>query len=93
MDADIVQIAAAATRAVGVEPKYLPPSSTNANFPIDKGLPALCIGAGGDAGNSHALDEWFDPTDSYTGPQKCLLMLYAMAGLEGVTDPLIPKRS
>ena len=92
IDADIVQIAAFATRAVGVEPKYLPPSSTNANFPLDKGIPALCIGAGGDSGGTHALDEWFDPTDSYTGPQKCLLMLFAMAGLKGVTEPLMPKR-
>lgn len=93
IEADIVQIAAFATRAVGVEPQFLPPSSTNANFPLDKGIPALCIGAGGDSGNTHALDEWFDPTDSYTGPQKCLLMLFAMAGLAGVTAPLMPKRA
>lgn len=93
IEADIVQIAAEATKAVGVEPRFMPPSSTNANFPIDMGIPALCIGAGGDAGNTHAMDEWFDPTDSYTGPQKCLLMLFAMAGLEGVTAPLIPVRN
>ncbi len=93
IEADVVQIAAEATRAVGVEPKFLPPSSTNANFPIDLGIPALCIGAGGDAGGTHALDEWFDPTGSHDGPQKCLLMLFAMAGLSGVTQPLMPKRN
>ena len=92
IEAAVVQIGAEATRAVGVEPKFLPPSSTNANFPIDLGIPALCIGAGGDAGNTHALDEWFDPTGSYDGPQKCLLMLFAMSGLSGVTQPLMPKR-
>lgn len=91
INAPIVQIAAEATRAVGVEPQFLPPSSTNANFPIDAGMPALCIGAGGNAGNSHAPDEWFDPTGGYDGPQKCLLMLYAAAGLQGVTEPLMPK--
>ena len=93
IESDIVQIAAEATRAVGVEPKFLPPSSTNANFPIDLGIPALCIGAGGDSGGTHSLDEWFDPTGGYDGPQKCLLMLFAMAGLDGVTQPLLPDRN
>lgn len=92
LDADIVQITAEATRAVGVEPKFMPPASTNINFPVAIGIPSVCIGAGGDSGGTHALDEWFDPTDSYTGAQKCLLMLFAMAGLEGVIDPLMPVR-
>ncbi len=88
-DSPISQVAWAATEAVGVEPRHLPPSSTNANFPIAKGIPALCIGAGGDGRGMHSLEEWYDPTDRYTGAQKCLLMLFALAGLDGVTEPLV----
>ena len=68
------------------------PASTNINFPLALGIPSVCIGAGGDAGNQHSLDEWFDPKGSYTGPQKALLMLFAMAGLEGVTPALFNTR-
>jgi acetylornithine deacetylase/succinyl-diaminopimelate desuccinylase-like protein len=92
-DAEIIQIASAATKAVGVEPRILEAASTNMNFPLALGIPSVCIGAGGDSANQHALDEWFDPTDSYTGPQKCLLMLFALAGLEGVTPAICKKRN
>lgn len=88
----IVQAAILATQAVGVEPVLFPPSSTNANFPIAMGIPSLCIGAGGEGGNLHALNEWYDPTDSYTGTQKMLLIAFALAGLDGVTDPIVPIR-
>ena len=92
-DALIVQIASAATSAVGVEPRLMGPASTNINFPLALGIPSVCIGAGGNAGKQHSLGEWFDPKDSYTGPQKCLLMLFAMAGLEGVIPALCPTRA
>lgn len=91
-DSPIVQAAILATKAVGVEPSLFPPSSTNANFPIARGIPSLCIGAGGEGGNLHALDEWYDPADSYTGAQKALLLVFALAGLGGVTEPLVPVR-
>ena len=93
LSAPIVQIAAEATRAVGVEPNFMPPSSTNINFPLAKGIPCVCIGAGGDGGNLHSPDEWYDPASSYTGAQKALLMLFACAGLEGVTEALLPVRN
>jgi len=92
-DSLIVQIASGATSAVGVEPRLMGPASTNINFPLALGIPSVCIGAGGDAGKQHSLEEWFDPTDSYTGPQKCLLMLFAMAGLDGVSPALCATRN
>jgi len=88
LTAPIVQIAAEATKVVGVEPDFMPPSSTNINFPLAKGIPCVCIGAGGDGGNLHSPTEWYNPEGSYTGAQKALLMLFACAGLEGVTKPL-----
>ena len=92
-ESPIVQAAILATRAVGVEPDLFPPSSTNANFPIAMGIPSVCVGAGGDGGNLHTLDEWYDPSDSYTGAQKVLLLIFALAGLEGVAAPLAPVRT
>ncbi len=92
-ESPIVQAAILATRAVGVEPEIFPPSSTNANFPIARGIPSLCIGAGGEGGNLHALDEWYDPAGSYTGAQKALLLIFALAGLDGVTEPVVPVRA
>lgn len=88
LDSMIVQTAYAATTAVGVEPNITPPSSTNANAPISMGVPAVVIGAGGKTGNTHALDEWYEPAEAYKGAQKALLMLFALAGLDGVTEPL-----
>ena len=39
--------------------------STDANYPISIGIPAITLGAGGEAGGAHSLDEWFDPTDAH----------------------------
>ena len=91
-DSPIAHAALEATRAVGVEPEIFPPSSTNINFSLAAGIPSVCIGAGGDGGNLHSLDEWHDPTESYTGAQKALLLVFALAGLDGVTPPLAAVR-
>lgn len=91
-ESPIVQAAVLATEAVGVEPVLFPPSSTNANFPIALGIPSLCICAGGEGGSLHALNEWYDPTGSYAGAQKALLLVFALAGLKGVTAPVAPIR-
>ncbi len=92
LDAAIVQIAAAATEAVGTAPDFMPPSSTNINFPLSMGIPCVCIGAGGDAGNLHSPDEWYAPEGSYTGAQKALLMLFACAGLKDCLPPLLQQK-
>lgn len=81
-DAPLVQLALAATRACGYEP-HLDCSSTDANIAIARGLPALTIGAGGTSGNSHALDEWYDPRGRDIGLRRALLLLLATTGLVG----------
>lgn len=55
--------------------------STNANIPISKGVPAVCIGAGGVSGATHSLNEWWLNKDGYKGIQQALLLLVAEAGL------------
>ena len=88
-DSLIVQAALASARAVKVERHICPPSSTNANFPISAGIPALCVNSNGRCGNMHSPDEWYDPQDSWKGAQALLLLIFALAGLEGATEPLL----
>jgi acetylornithine deacetylase/succinyl-diaminopimelate desuccinylase-like protein len=90
-DSLIIQAAILAVRAVGLEPVLAEPSSTDSNIPISLGIPAMTVGRGGANGDVHSIDEWFDPTDAYLGPQKNLLTLLALAGLEGVSKPLLAK--
>lgn len=79
----ITQIADAAVRAHGFEPKYVA-DSTDANLPMSRGIPALTIGSGGAGGRSHSLDEWIDvePTRSVHGMSVGLGILLAMAGVD-----------
>ena len=54
-------------------------SSTDSNVPMQLGVPAITIGGGGNAKDSHALTESFDSTDSWKGPQFALLLVVALA--------------
>ncbi len=91
-DDTIVKIARQAYSAVGVTVPFLGAASTDANIPISLGIPALAISGGGKSGNAHNVDEWFDPTDAYLGVQRILLLLFALVGLDGVSDALLPVR-
>lgn len=55
----IARTAAATVRALGMTPNFSY-SSTDANFPISLGIPALRLNSGGSSGQSHALEEWTD---------------------------------
>ena len=76
--APIVSAAMKASEAVGL-PVSLDESSTDANYPISLGIPALTIEGGGRGEGSHSLDEWFDPTDSWKGTARALLLAVALA--------------
>lgn len=80
-DSLIVEIALEATRLLGVIP-VLDQASTDSNFPISIGIPAITLGAGGSSGNSHTLDEWYDPTDRVKGLQRGLLVVLGLVGLK-----------
>ena len=87
-DAVASEVAVAATKAVSAEPRIVGAASTNQNIPLNMGVPSVVIGAGGKSGNHHRLDEWYNPKNAHKGAQKALIMLFALAGLEGVCDPL-----
>jgi acetylornithine deacetylase/succinyl-diaminopimelate desuccinylase-like protein len=76
----VVQRAVAATEAFGIEPQ-LRISSTDANLPLSKGIPAVTMSRGGISGNSHAPDEWWQNQDGHIGIQIGLITLLAEAGI------------
>ncbi|HLJ41819.1 MAG TPA: M20/M25/M40 family metallo-hydrolase [Candidatus Acidoferrales bacterium] len=57
-------------------------SSTDANLPLSQGVPAIAIGAGGQGGGSHSLDEWYDPAGRELGLKRAMLTLLAIAGAQ-----------
>ncbi len=78
-DSYIVRAAAEVTRALGA-PVEFGAGSTDANYPMSLKLPAITIGGGGSAHGAHSLAESFDPTDSWRGTQRALLLAVALTG-------------
>jgi len=76
----LVKLACEATEAVGSTPR-LEQASTDSNLPISLGIPAITLGAGGTSGNSHTLDEWYDPSGRDLGLKRALLVLLGAVGL------------
>lgn len=79
---ELVRSAIAATRLVGREPE-LALASTDANAAISHGIPAIAIGAGGNGGDAHTVDEWFDNQHGRVGVARALTILVAAAELAG----------
>lgn len=82
VDHDLVRLAEAATRAMGGEPE-LTSSSTDANIAMAAGIPAIAIGAGGDAGGTHTTGEWYVNRNGVEGIERALIVLLGAAGLHG----------
>jgi tripeptide aminopeptidase len=56
-------------------------SSTDANIPLSLGIDAISIGAGGNGGGAHSLQEWYDPAGREMGLQRALLTLLGVSGV------------
>ncbi len=56
-------------------------SSTDANIPLSMGIEAIAIGAGGNGGGAHSLQEWYEPTDRALGLKRVLLTLLGVSGV------------
>jgi len=80
LESPLVKLALAATKALGVTP-CSEQASTDSNFPMSLGIPAITLGAGGSSANSHTLDEWYDPTDRHLGLQRALLVMLGTVGV------------
>jgi acetylornithine deacetylase/succinyl-diaminopimelate desuccinylase-like protein len=56
-------------------------SSTDANIPLSLGIEAIAIGAGGNGGGAHSLQEWYEPAGREVGLKRVLLTLLGSAGV------------
>lgn len=56
-------------------------ASTDANVPLSLGIDAVAIGAGGNGGGAHSLQEWYDPSGREMGLQRALLTLLGVSGV------------
>ena len=81
-DHPLVAAALATTRAVGARPE-LAASSTDSNVPLALGIAAITIGAGGESGGIHTLDEWYANDGGARGLERALLTVLAAAGVDG----------
>jgi acetylornithine deacetylase/succinyl-diaminopimelate desuccinylase-like protein len=77
-DAPMVRTAVAVASALGrtVRPGE---GSTDSNYPISLGIPAITVGGGGRGRDAHALTENFDTTDSWLGTQWVTLLAVALS--------------
>jgi tripeptide aminopeptidase len=48
-------------------------ASTDANIPLSLGIPAICIGAGGQGGGAHTIGEWYRSAGRDLGLKRILL--------------------
>lgn len=76
----LVQGAMAALQAVGQPAIELTAGSTDANIPLSKGYPAVCIGITR-AANTHRPDEFMETAPIPQGVGQALLLLLAAAGI------------
>jgi acetylornithine deacetylase/succinyl-diaminopimelate desuccinylase-like protein len=90
-DSVIVEAAVRANSAFGHK-TLLSGASTDANVPMSLGIPAIIIGSGGKTGGFHALSEWIDVTEGWKGAQNALVTVLGLVGVQGVSEPLLPKR-
>lgn len=78
---DLIRAARAATRVLGDTPELVA-SSTDANIPIALGIPAIAIGAGGESGGTHTMEEWYSNEGGPEGIERALLIVLDVAGLK-----------
>lgn len=78
----IVRAMSSAMEFLNLKPIFDCSCPTNASVTMGKGIPGICIGGGGKAGDNHSLQEWYDPVDSHLGVQSAFLGLLILAGLQ-----------
>jgi acetylornithine deacetylase/succinyl-diaminopimelate desuccinylase-like protein len=78
----IVVAAQNAAKQLGLRPLRLVASSTDANYPMSVGVPAITVNGGGDESGSHSLAEWYDDgVDGWLGPQFTAILIAIIVGL------------
>jgi tripeptide aminopeptidase len=76
--APIVQTAISVSKALNL-PLSFSEGSTDANYPLSLGIPAVMIDAGGYGTGAHTEAEVYDATDAWKGTQRAILLTIALA--------------
>ncbi|WP_375411652.1 M20/M25/M40 family metallo-hydrolase [uncultured Bradyrhizobium sp.] len=93
LDSPIVQATQRAVAVITRAPRVtFAGSSTDSNWAMSRGIPAVTIGGGGEGGNWHSRNEWYKPVAAYFGPQNALLTILVLTGLDGVSKPALQAR-
>lgn len=79
-DSPLLAALRAADDMVGNESR-IERSSTDANIPLSMDIDAISIGAGGNGGGAHSLQEWYDPSGREMGLKRAMLTLLGSAGI------------
>ena len=58
-------------------------ASTDANIPLSLGIDAIALGAGGNGGGAHSLQEWYEPNGRDLGLRRVLLTVLGTSGIAG----------
>jgi acetylornithine deacetylase/succinyl-diaminopimelate desuccinylase-like protein len=79
----VVRVAQQAGRALQIDTGQPNASSTDSNYPISVGIPAITIDGGGRGRGSHSLEESYEDTpDAYRGPQWAGMIAAMLAGMK-----------
>ena len=79
VSAPILKTALDVSKALGFsEATTVGEGSTDSNYPMSLGIPALTIGGGGKGEAAHSPEESFDITDSWKGTQRAILLAVAL---------------
>jgi len=87
--APILEATYMAMEHLGLSPIFAEDGCTNANIPVWLGMPAVCIGRGGNEGGVHTTGEWFEMEGTYVCPQEAFLIALAVSGIRDKTDSVI----
>ncbi len=79
-DSPLLAALRAADEAVGNQSR-IERSSTDANIPLSLGIEAISIGAGGNGGGAHSLQEWYDSAGREAGLKRALLTILGVSGV------------
>lgn len=91
-DSPVTQASALAIQTVGFPKIVFGEGSTDANLAVSLGIPATRLSSGGRSGGTHSFNEWYLPQLAYVGPQASFLTTLGLVGIEGVNQPILPKR-
>jgi acetylornithine deacetylase/succinyl-diaminopimelate desuccinylase-like protein len=79
----IVMAAAKAAKELGLTRMRYLATSTDANYPMSVGIPAITVNGGGDESGSHSLAEWYDDgADGFVGPQFVAILVGIIVGVK-----------